>query len=615
MIIGTAGHIDHGKTSLVRALTGVDTDRLPEEKRRGITIELGFAPLRFADGTHAGIVDVPGHEAFVRTMLAGATGVDVALLVIAADEGVMPQTREHLAILTLLDVRDGVIALAKSDLVDADWLALVIDDVRALLADTPFASSAVVAVSSVTGDGLDLLKHELRLALDRVVPRDPGDLFRMPVDRVFTVKGTGTVVTGTVWSGALAGDQTVRLFPGDRRARVRGIQRHGEPAERALPGQRCAVALAGVDVAEAERGGVIVDRDGWRATTRLIADVTLLGDAPAALSPRSRIRLHLGTVDVGARIIAAEGRLQPGRAAPARVVLDEPILARGGDRFVLRHPSPAVTIGGGVIVDPLPPRLRAKPWSATGMDRRDVLKRMVDDAGQTGVPVSDIPVRLGVAPGLVPGLIEQNGVSSLVRCGDVLVASSTLEALGRRLLELVGQHHRSAPLEPGVPLEAIRSQLGAGPAVDRAVSDATKRDAVVVAHGLVHLAGWQPTLAPKEHETLERLRGVLRSAGREPPAVSELVTDHGAVVPGLLRMLEREGAVVRVDEGRYYDATVLETLTTTLRQGMEPGKRYSPAELRELLGVSRKYLIPLLEFCDRRRITERQADGRVLAGV
>lgn len=614
MIVGTAGHIDHGKTSLVRALTGVDTDRLPEEKRRGITIELGFAPLRFDDGTHAGIVDVPGHEAFVRTMLAGATGVNVALLVIAADEGVMPQTREHLAILSILGVRDGVIALTKSDLVDEDWLALVIEDVRALVAATPFATSAIVAVSATTGNGLDLLRHELRLALDRAVPRDSEDLFRLPIDRAFTVKGTGTVVTGTVWSGALTRDRAVRIFPGDRKARVRGIQRHGEPTERALPGQRCAVALAGIEIAEAERGGMLVDAEGWRPTTRLLADVSLLADAPTALTPRTRIRLHLGTLEVGARVVAAHGRLAPGQSAAARIALDEPILARGGDRFVLRQPSPAATIGGGVVVDPLPASLRAKPWSAVGMEPSRIVARLVEDAGQGGVPIADIPVRLGVAPAMAERLIVENA-SAFVRCADVLVSAAALESLADRLVELVGQHHRSAPLEPGVPVEAVRSQLGAGAAVDRVVDQLSRAGTIVLHHGLVRLAAWQPTLAPKQHETMERLRGVLRSAGREPPAVSELVNELGEAIPALLRMLEREGAVVRVDEGRYYDAAVLEELLVALRGGMEAGRVYAPAELREMLGVSRKFLIPLLEFCDRRRITERHADGRMLAGL
>ncbi|HEX2777931.1 MAG TPA: selenocysteine-specific translation elongation factor, partial [Gemmatimonadaceae bacterium] len=317
MILGTAGHIDHGKTTLVRALTGVDTDRLPEEKKRGITIELGFAPLELPGVGTLGVVDVPGHEAFVRTMLAGATGVDLALLVIAADEGIMPQTREHLAILSLLAVRGGVVALTKCDLVEDEWLALVTEDVRSALAGSPLANAAIVPVSATTGAGLDALRAALVEAARRLPARDPDDLFRMPVDRSFSVKGTGTVVTGTVWSGSLAADATVRIMPDGRVARVRGVQSHGASASRALPGRRVALSLAGVERDEAGRGSWIVADEGWVASTVLRADVALLEDA-APLGPRTRVRLHLGTQDVGARVVAAGGPLGPGELRGAR---------------------------------------------------------------------------------------------------------------------------------------------------------------------------------------------------------------------------------------------------------------------------------------------------------
>ena len=613
MIVGTAGHIDHGKTSLVRALTGVDTDRLPEEKKRGITIELGFAPLRFADGSEAGVVDVPGHEAFVRTMLAGASGVDVALLVIAADEGVMPQTREHLAILDLLDVRSGVVALTKRDLVDEDWLALVSEDVRELLKGGLLAEAPVIPVSGTQGTGLDELKSALRDALGRVSPRADGDLFRMPIDRAFTVKGTGTVVTGTIWSGTIARDQSVRVFPGGRSARLRGIQRHGHASEQAGAGERCALALASVDVQEVHRGGVLVEGDAWRETRRLIADVTLLRDVSTAIGPRTRVRLHIGTADVSARIVVRGGKLQPGQSAAARVVLDEPIVARGRDRFVLRQASPAVTIGGGVIVDPMPTHPRAKPWSASGLDMAATVRRMVADAGTAGVAVADLPVRVGIAPGDVDGIINDLR-ADVARCGNVLVSNAALSELHARLLSLLNEFHVASPMEPGAALEAIRSRLGSGPAVDRVIAAANARSEVMLDHGIMRLASWSPTLSDAQGATLEQLRGVLRSAGREPPDVDELIAAHGESIPGLLRMLEREGAAVRVDQGRYYDASVLEDVIATLKEGMESGREYSPAQLRELLGVSRKFLIPLLEYCDRRRITARVGGGRVLAG-
>ncbi|PYP61418.1 MAG: selenocysteine-specific translation elongation factor, partial [Gemmatimonadetes bacterium] len=300
MILGTAGHIDHGKTTLVRALTGVDTDRLPEEKRRGITIELGFAPLRLDGVGTIGVVDVPGHEGFVRTMLAGATGIDLALLVVAADESVMPQTREHFAILRLLGVTRGVVALTKCDLVDDEWRALVVEDVRALLADSPLADAAVVGTSSVTGAGLAELRAAIADAARAVPARAADDLFRMPVDRAFTIKGTGTVVTGTVWSGRLTRDGTVRVMPGDRTVRVRGLETHGDQVQVAEPGHRTAIALAGVDVADVQRGSFLVADAAWRPSNVLRAEVVLLDDAPQTLRARTAVRFHLGAADVGA---------------------------------------------------------------------------------------------------------------------------------------------------------------------------------------------------------------------------------------------------------------------------------------------------------------------------
>nr|MBA3672308.1 selenocysteine-specific translation elongation factor [Gemmatimonadaceae bacterium] len=303
MILGTAGHIDHGKTALVRALTGVDTDRLPEERRRGITIDLGFAPLTLDDGRVLGVVDVPGHESFVRTMVAGSTGIDLALLVVAADEGFMPQTREHLAILSLLGVCRGVVALTKSELVEPDWLAMVADDVRTQLGGTSLADAPVVAVSSMTGTGLAELRGLLTVAASALPERSDNDLFRMPVDRAFSVKGTGTVVTGTVWSGALTNDASVLLFPGGERLRVRGLEEHGHPTARVGPGARAAIALANVDAGALGRGAVIVQGDGWRETRVLRADLTLLPGSEGALGARARVRLHLGTTEVGARLV------------------------------------------------------------------------------------------------------------------------------------------------------------------------------------------------------------------------------------------------------------------------------------------------------------------------
>ena len=615
MILGTAGHIDHGKTTLVHALTGVDTDRLPEEKRRGITIELGFAPLELEGIGTVGVVDVPGHEAFVRTMLAGATGVDIALLVVAADEGVMPQTREHLAILSLLGVRAGVVALTKRDLVDAEWLSLVADDVQATLAGGPLGSAPVIPVSSVTGDGMASLRAALVDAARRVPERDASDLFRMPSDRAFTVKGTGTVVTGTVWSGTLTPDAAVRIMPAGTPARVRGIQSHGTAASVAAPGRRVALSLAGVERDDAERGGWIVSDPRWAATTVLRADIALLEGAPT-LGPRTRVRFHLGTQDVGARIVARGGALAPGAGRPVRIVCDAPVLARGGDRFVLRSASPAVTIGGGTVTDPAPGGRRPRPATHLLPTLHDRLAAIVVDAGMQGVELAALPVRAGLAPHDILGASARLGALAVV-VGDRLVASSAFESIRAAVLAAVSDHHRQFPLDPGAPLQAVRSSIrGAALAlIEAALTALATAEAVIIDGSSARLHGWTATLSGENARLAERVMITLREAGNEPPAVAELTAAIGSDLVPLLRFLERAGRVTQVEQGRYYERDTLDRLVATLRSGMVGGREYGPAELRDMLGFSRKYLIPFLEYCDVSRITERRSSGRVRVGT
>ena len=612
MILGTAGHIDHGKTTLVRALTGVDTDRLPEEKRRGITIELGFAPLELPGIGTVGVVDVPGHEAFVRTMLAGATGIDLALLVVAADEGVMPQTREHLAILSLLGVRGGVVALTKCDLVDEEWLALVEEDVGASLAGGPLAGAPIVRTSAARGIGIEAVRASIAAAAAAVPARDAADLFRMPVDRTFTVRGTGTVVTGTVWSGSLARDAVVRILPGGRTARVRGTQSHGIQVERVTPGSRAAIALAGVELDEAGRGSVLVEDASWTPTRALRAEVALLDDAAVELGPRTRVRLHLGTADVGARVVAVGGRLRPGIRTPARVVLDEPIVARAGDRFVLRSASPLVTIGGGIVHDPLPHGRRVRPWPSVSLDVGERLALVLAEGGAHGVPIASLAIRLGVPPSAVGALLggRTAGHRSL---GDRVYDAAAVGGLGETLRRAVAAHHAAHPLEPGAPLQAMRASLAApGAIVDEIVRDCVREGDLELDGGLVRVKGWTPRLTGAQREGREALLRLLEESGAEPPSVAEIAVSQGPDSTALLRLLEREELVVQVEPDRYYAASAVRDLLGRLRAGMTPGREYGPAELRDLLGISRKYLIPFLEYCDRTGATERRASGRVL---
>jgi selenocysteine-specific elongation factor len=615
VILGTAGHIDHGKTSLVRALTGVDTDRLPEEKRRGITIDLGFAPLVLEGAGTLGVVDVPGHEAFVRTMVAGATGVDLALLVVAADEGVMPQTREHLAILRLLGVRAGVVALTKADLVDDEWLALVSDDVRAAIAGGPLGEAPIVPVSAVTGAGLDTLRAALADAVRSVPARVVDDLFRMPVDRAFTIRGTGTVVTGTVWSGTLARDATLRLYPAGDVVRVRGLQAHGAIVDRIVAGQRAAIALAGVELSRVARGAVLVAGDAWRPTAVLRADVALLAEAPRAVGPRSALRLHLGTSEVGARVVAPGGPLAPGDARPARIVVDEPVVSRAGDRFVLRGGSPAGTVGGGIVTDPLAPR-RARPWRRAEHTPAEALAHFLDEGGAAGIAVAELPIRLGVTHRELDDLLASAGTW---RIDDRLYPPDVRDVVGAQIVEIVSAHHDARPLDAGAPRQWLRTRIRAPEALVDAVIDGLVRDGrLATEQGEIGLTEFAPRLAGRLATTAAALRERLAAAGAEPPTLDEVAAQLAldpADVASVARMLARDGEIVAVEPGRYYARVELAGLVDRLQAGMAAGAGYGPAELRESVPLTRKFLIPLLEYCDRMGYTVRNEQGRRSLGV
>lgn len=614
MIVGTAGHIDHGKTALVRAITGVDTDRLPEEKRRGITIALGFAPLTLGGLGTVGLVDVPGHEAFVRTMLAGASGIDCALLVVAADEGPMPQTREHLAILRLLGVPRLVVALTKADLADAELRELVQLELRELLGDSPYAQAPLVPCSAITGEGVETLRDALAAALADASGRETGDLFRLPVDRSFSVAGAGTVVTGTAWSGAVSVGETVRVLPSGRTARVRSLESHGRPVPASAPGARLALALVGLDRQDIGPGDVLVSGGApWQTTRVLRADIQLLADA-TPLGVRSRVRLHVGTAEVGARVVVAGGRLAPGEARPARLVLDSPVVVRSGDRFVLRGGTPHTTIGGGVVTDPFPPTPRAKPWPSLDADPRQRLAWMLAESGASGVSVETLPLRLGLTAAAVEKLLK--GAKGVALVGSRLVATVVMDGLRTLLLERVDATHRDSPLAPGLDLQTARAALSANTALaDEVIRRAERAGLVETAGSALRRPGWDPAAALTALDRTAQLRERLERAGPEPPSVAELRAEFGEDVPALLRLLERDGSAIPVSIERWFASGAVRALFERLRAGTEPSRRYSPSELRELLGISRKYLIPFLEWCDRRGIARRSEDGRTFPAI
>ena len=610
MIVGTAGHIDHGKTALVRALTGVDTDRLPEEKQRGITIELGFAPLTLDGVGVVGVVDVPGHEAFVRTMVAGATGIDVALLVVAADEGVMPQTREHLAILEILGVSTGVIALTKADLVDDEWLALVEDDVKRAAAPA-LPSARLIPTSVRTGKGIDELRAELATLAKSARGREDDDLFRLPVDRTFTVKGTGTVVTGTVWSGTVARDDVVRVLPPDLPARVRGVQGHGAALSAAVPGGRTAVALTGVETTQVPRGSTLVSDAAWQSTLVARAEVTLLPSDGPAPRPRGWIRFHVGTSEVGARIVSREAK--PGSTFSARLAFDAPVVLRAGDRFVLRESAPINTVGGGVITDPHAPR-RGKPWPV-GLSRVERLRQLLEESASHGVSLASLPIRLGVTPRDCQTLIAKLG-DEVVVVGDVAISRDTRRAHEAGILAIVDAFHAEQPLDAGMPIQLLRSRIKVPTALaDSAIDALVGAGRLAVDGGMAARPGWSVTLGATDASHAARILEHLDRAGVEPPSTKELEQEIGRPLSSVLHFLERRGDIVQVEQLRYYRSVHLSSVLDKIRMVMEHENDVTPATLRDRVGLSRKYLIPILEYCDRVGLTVRGPSGRVWRGV
>ena len=610
MIIGTAGHIDHGKSALVGALTGRTMDRLAEERRRGITIDLNFAPLTLPDGATAGVVDVPGHEDFVRTMVAGASGIDLALLVIAADEGIMPQTREHLTVLEQLGIGAGIPVVTKADLVEPDWLELVVDEVAQWLSSSSVAFEPPVAVSIRTRRGLEALLHRLATRAAATPPRLGADLFRLPVDREFSLAGVGTVVTGTAWSGRIAVGDTVVLLPRGLAARVRSIESHGSALDRSEPGARTALGLAGVQREDVRRGDWVVAADGpWQAVHALDAEIALERSAPRPLVARSRIRLHLGTAEIMARV-QPRAPIETGGRGFARLVLEAPVVARARDRFVLRSYSPVVTIGGGRVLDPEPPR-RSRIWPAgLADDLPGVRFRAVLERRPLGVAASRLPGLLGVPPAEAAAAARAEPDTRQV--GDLWVHGSALSGIGTRALAAVKAHHRSHPSERGMPLETLRHGLRAPePLVEQALADLVAAGRLRLASGAAVLSGFVPRVAGGDAE-IDRIVRILEEAQLSPPSVAELERQTGRRdIAAILRLAAQSGRVEAVERERWYARPALDRFTAVLAE-LGRDRPIAPADVRERLGISRKYMIPLLEWADAKGITERVGDERRL---
>ena len=632
LILGTAGHIDHGKTSLVKALTGTDTDRLKEEKARGITIELGFAHLELPGGIEFGVVDVPGHEKFVRAMVAGVAGMDLVMLVIAADEGIMPQTREHLDILRLLGVHSGLVALTKSDMVEPDWLPLVQEEVREFVAGTFLETAPIIPVSSKTGAGLDDLKAELVRLAEGTAEKKRDGAFRLPVDRVFTVAGFGTVVTGTLLAGEIKLGDELELRPDRIPGRVRGIQAHGAKTDIGQAGQRLAVNLQGIDLDQAHRGDVVVPTGIFRTSRRVDVRLDHLASAPRDLRHRTTVRFHSGTSEVTAQIILLEhDALPPGQSGYAQLRLDQPLLLVSGDPYLIRATSPSVTIGGGIVLDPFPPARRRRSDDALRLlvsldaaEHQKTCNLIVSQALLSGVSFDEIVLRSGIArkqaETALQTLLAQGALVQMTREPRIFLSKEAVATLKQGLLDELSAFMTANPLKEGISKEELKTRIPRRS--DQRffaplLAELEKEGKLAAERELVRPAGARKQAAAPLSGLGAGIARLLAERGIEPPTIKELaealrstekeVRDH-------LALLTREGGVTRVSGDIFYDSALLKTIEEKLISHLRAKAEIIPSEFRELTGLSRKFMIPLLEYFDSRKITIRIGDKRVLRG-
>ena len=620
VVVGTAGHIDHGKSTLVHALTGTDPDRLQEEKARGITIDLGFAHTT-EGGVVLSFVDVPGHERFVRNMLAGVGGMDLVMLHVAADESVMPQTREHFDICRLLHVPAGLVVITKSDLVDADTLDVVKLEVRELVGGSFLDGAPIVAVSAKTGDGLADLRRTLAGLAAGVAGRPAAGPPRLPIDRVFSIRGFGTVVTGTLVAGRIRRDDPLVLLPSNRDVKVRGVQVHGEAEDEAIAGQRAAVNLAGVEVGDIARGETLTAPDAVTVTRRVDVRIELL---PSARPVRhgGRIRFHQGTRELQARVAISSGsEIAAGSAGFARIHLDSPAALARGDRFILRTYSPPATIGGGTVLDPSPPRRGVRTAAAAARFKRlsggdpEAVLAMVEESALQGLPVPHIQARAGVRTDAVePLAADLVRARSAVRLGHLLFPASRLADASGRVLELVTQHHARHPLEEGIPREELRERLfsGAAAAAFEHVLAALSATGQIVARDRIALRGHSLAMTDDEAKARDAMVAVFETAALAPPDGAELVARVGAkkdVVDRIAGLLVRQKVLVRVGDLLFHESA-LRRLKDEVRSLKGEHGSIDVGTFKDRYHVSRKYAIPLLEFLDRERVTRRVGDAR-----
>lgn len=627
VVIGTAGHIDHGKSALIRRLTGIEPDRWEEERKRGITIDLGFAFFDLPSKKRAGIVDVPGHEKFIRNMLAGVSGIDIVLLVVSAEEGVMPQTQEHLDILNMLEVKRGIVVLTKSDLVDAEMIELVKEDVKEHLVGTFLEGQPMIPVSSITGAGLDTLVEEIDKMAVGVDDKPEHIPARLPIDRVFTLQGVGTVITGTLVEGKITQDDTLVVYPLEKEVRIRKIQNHNVDVSDAYAGQRIALNLTGIDKAHLHRGDVLAKADTMKSTMMLDVEFSLLKSAPKALENWTRLRLYQGTKEVLCRIVLLDReRLEPGESCLAQLRLEDKTACKYGDRFVVRLYSPLITVGGGKILDPN--AVKHKRFNEDILE--DLLTKLEGDPKQIvdgtlykmskAFPkVDDMAGQSGLAADLIKGHLEEmleEGTAFMFPSGE-WIHTSYLEEVETHIISNLNSYHEKNPLKAGMPKEELRNKTLTGvknKSADIIFNQIADRGILRVEGALVSLSSFEVSLTPKQQEKVDRIVSFFKLCGTKPLAVSEAEQKLGLGKKDkdLIDLLFSTGKLVKLDEKIWIDAEVLKSCENALISHLKSESKISLAEFRDLVDTSRKNAVALLEYFDAQKITKRQEDYRVL---
>ncbi len=624
IILGTAGHIDHGKSTLVKALTGIDPDRLKEEKERGITIDLGFADLKF-DDLVVGIVDVPGHERLVKNMLAGAAGIDMVLLTIAADESVMPQSREHLAICNLLGIKDGIVVLTKSDLVDEEWLELALDDAKDFVKGSFLENAEIIPVSSKTGENIDVLREKIKSTANKVKEKTVGGLFRLPVDRVFSLKGFGTVVTGTVVAGAVSLDSSIEILPSGLKGKVRGLHSHGMAQESARAGQRTAINIQGIEKDEIRRGDIVAEPGRFLVTDKIDVSLSLLQDSPPVKN-RSTIHFHGGTSETTARVIIYgldmeeknRQEIKGGERAYCQLRLSRKIVAMSGDRFIIRRFSPVETIGGGLVLDPSPKRRRKKDGlSDLVIYNRGSLKEMIYEkinaAGIEGITAKSIEGWKNEELKVIHGIIESLSVKGKIAdIQGMLFSSSIIDFLKSDITLRVKEFHKNFPVRVGITREELKTHFKG---LDRKIfiNLLSEIDELVTEKEIVRLKSFKAALTDIDKVIRQKLISALDKAGCQPPLKNELAKNlsiNEKEMEDILKLLAKEDALIRINDSLYLLKEHYNIIIDKIKAFSKTNSEITVAEFRDMIGTSRKYALPFLEYMDSKRITIRVGDKR-----